>query len=169
MRAKILALTVAAVLLITPVFRAADTLPASLTDQEFWRIVTDFSEPGGNFAFEMYMSNEETFQEILPDLLRRVQPGGVYLGVAPEQNFTYITALRPKMAFIIDIRRENMVEMLMYKALFEMSPNRAEFLSRLFSRPLRSTVAPQASVDQLFTALTPGSGSVPMLTQTVQA
>src|SRR5262245_51879400 len=138
MRAKIPALTLAAILLTAPVFQAADTLPASLTDQEFWKLITDFSEPGGNFVFDMYMSNEETFQEILPDLLKRVQPGGVYLGVAPEQNFTYITALRPKMAFIIDIRRENMVEMLMYKALFEMSANRAEFLSRLFSRPLRA-------------------------------
>jgi len=169
MRTKILALTLVSVLLMTTVFLGADTLPASLTDQEFWRLITDFSEPGGNFAFEMYMSNEETFQEILPELVRRVPAGGVYLGVAPEQNFTYITALRPKLAFIIDIRRENMVEMLMYKALFEMSANRSEFLSKLFSRPLRSTIAPQASVDQVFTALTPGSGSIPMLTQNVQA
>src|SRR5215471_2408078 len=138
MRLKILAVMLAATLLITPVFRAADTLPASLSDQEFWKLITDFSEPGGNFVFEMYMSNEETFQEILPELLKRVQPGGVYLGVAPEQNFTYIAALHSKMAFIVDIRRENMVEMLMYKALFEMAPNRAEFLSRLFSHPLRS-------------------------------
>src|SRR5678809_93089 len=138
MRGKIPVITFVAILLITPVFRAADTLPASLSDQEFWKLITDLSEPGGNFVFEMYMSNEESFQEILPDLLKRVQPGGVYLGVAPEQNFTYIAALHPKMAFIVDIRRENMIEMLMYKALFEMSPNRADFLSRLFSRPLRA-------------------------------
>ena len=32
--------------------------------------------------------------------------GGVYIGVGPEQNFTYIAA-RPEMAFIVDIRREN--------------------------------------------------------------
>jgi hypothetical protein len=168
MRAKIPLVTLAAILLITPVFRAADTLPASLSDQEFWKLITDFSEPGGNFVFEMFMSNEVTFQEILPDLLKRVQPGGVYLGVAPEQNFTYITALRPKMAFIVDIRRENMVEMLMYKALFEMSPNRAEFLSKLFSRPLRATPPPQASVDQLFAELTPGRGNAQLLGQNIQ-
>src|SRR5215510_6517453 len=113
MRPQILATALAVILLTTLVFLSADTLPASLSDQEFWKLVTDFSEPGGDFVFEMYMSNEETFQEILPDLLRRVQPGGVYLGVAPEQNFTYISALHPKMAFIVDIRRENMVEMLM--------------------------------------------------------
>src|SRR5205814_1616836 len=127
---------------------AADTLPSSLTDQQFWKLINDFSEPGGNFIFEMYMSNEETLQEILPDLLGRVQPGGVYIGVAPEQNFTYIAALHPKMAFVIDIRRENMIELLMYKTLFEISENRAEFLSKLFSRPLRSTPAPQATVEQ---------------------
>lgn len=169
MRAKMLAFTLAAIFLTTSVAFGADRLPTALSDQEFWKMITDFSEPGGDFVFEMYMSNEETFQEILPDLLKRVQPGGVYLGVAPEQNFTYITALHPKMAFIVDIRRENMVEMLMYKVLFEMSPNRADFLSRLFSRSLRSAPSPQASVDQLFNALTPGSGNAQLLTQNVQA
>jgi hypothetical protein len=101
--------------------------------------------------------------------LRRVQPGGVYLGVAPEQNFTYISALRPKMAFIIDIRRENMVELLMYKALFEMAPNRADFLSKFFSQPLRSTPSPEASVDQLFASLTPQGSNAQLLAQNVQA
>ena len=37
------------------------------------------------------------------------------------------------MAFILDIRRGNMQEHLLYKALFELSADRAEFLSRLFS------------------------------------
>jgi len=169
MRLKILGVTLAAILLAALVSGAADTLPPSLSDQEFWKLITDFSEPGGTFVFEMYMSNEVTFQEILPDLLKRVQPGGVYLGVGPEQNFTYVTALRPKMAFVVDIRRENMVEMLMYKALFEMSPSRAEFLSKLFSRPLRSALPPEASIDQLFNALTTGSGNPQLMAQNVQA
>jgi hypothetical protein len=73
------------------------------------------------------------------------------------------------MAFIVDIRRENMVEMLMYKALFEMAPSRAEFLSKFFSRPLRSTPPPQASVDQLFGALTPEGSNTRLLAQNVQA
>jgi hypothetical protein len=59
--------------------------------------------------------------------------------------------------------------LLMYKALFEMSPNRAEFLSRLFSRPLRSTPSPEASVDQVFNSLSPGNGSPQLLAQNVQA
>ena len=77
MRPKILAITFALILVPTLASHAVDTLPPSLSDQDFWKIVTDYSEPGGDFAFEMYMSNEETFQEILPDLLKRVQgPAG---------------------------------------------------------------------------------------------
>ena len=71
----------------------------------------------------------------MPRLQEAGQPGGVYVGVGPEQNFSYIAALRPKMAFIVDIRRQNMIEHLMYKALFELSEDRVDFLSRLFSRP----------------------------------
>ena len=59
----------------------------------------------------------------------------MYLGVGPEQNFTYIVALRPKLAFIVDIRRGNMNEHLLYKAFIELSADRADFLSRLFARP----------------------------------
>ena len=65
---------------------------------------------------------------------RATRPGGVYLGVGPEQNFTYIAALKPKMVFITDIRRGNLHMHLMYKALFEMSADRADFVSRLFTK-----------------------------------
>jgi hypothetical protein len=163
------ALAIAAILIAASLFRAADKLPASLTDQQFWKLITDSSELGGTFDFEMYMSNEVTFQEILPDLLKRVQPGGVYLGVGPEQNFTHIAALRPKMAFIVDIRRENMLEMLMYKALFEVSANRAQFLSKFFARPLRATLSPQAPLNELFAALTTERGSTQLQAQNLQA
>ena len=61
-------------------------------------------------------------------LATRVKPGGVYLGVGPEQNFTYIAAMRPRIAFITDIRRGNLHLHLLYKALFELSANRAEFV-----------------------------------------
>jgi hypothetical protein len=153
-----------------PAARAADTLPPSLTDAAFWKMTSDFSEPGGTFAFEMFMSNEVTFQTIIPDLLKIAPQGGVYLGVAPEQNFTYIATLRPKMAFIVDIRRENMIEMLMYKALFELSAHRGEFLSRLFSRRPRSAQSdPQASVESLFDALAGGRGDAAFFAQNLQA
>lgn len=112
-----------------------ETLPDRLTDPEFWNMVTDFSEPGGYFPSDNFLSNESRYQEVIPGLLKTQKRGGAYIGVGPEQNFTYIVALQPKIAFIIDIRRQNMLEHLFYKALMETSADRAEFLSRLFARP----------------------------------
>src|SRR6266705_4869889 len=91
-----------ALVLIVPSFIAADTLPRELPDDAYWRLVSDFSEEGGSFRFE-YMSNEQQFQYVIPRLKAR-KPSGVYLGVGPEQNFTYIAAIQPKMAFVFDIR-----------------------------------------------------------------
>src|SRR3954466_6307941 len=89
-------------LILAPSCFAADTLPRELTDDAFWKLVSSYSEEGGNFRFE-YMSNEQEYQYVIPRLVENRKPGGVYLGVGPEQNFTYIAALQPKMAFIFDI------------------------------------------------------------------
>ena len=114
---------------------AADTLPKQISDRAFWRMIDEFSEPGGLFRSDNFVSNETTYQEVIPELKKHSSPTGVYLGVGPDQNFTYITALRPRMAFIVDIRRQNMIHHLLFKAMVEMSDDRADFLSRLFSRP----------------------------------
>src|SRR5437867_8916446 len=90
-----------------PSSKAADTLPSRYSDSEFWRMVTDFSEPGGAFPYENFVSNEVSYQDILPELKRIAKLGGAYLGVATEQNFTYVAAIQPKVAFILDIRRQN--------------------------------------------------------------
>src|SRR5215467_4675417 len=129
-----------------------ETLPSRLTDQEFWKMITDFSEPGGYFPSENFLSNESGYQHVIPALLKTLKPGGVYIGVGPEQNFTYIVAVRPKIAFIIDIRRQNMLEHLFYKALMETSTDRAEFLSRLFAQPHRVELTPNSSPEALFRA-----------------
>lgn len=125
----------ALVLVIAAPLGAQSTIPSQLSDKDFWRIATDVSEPGGYFRSDNFLSNEMGFLYPIPDLKRTTNPGGVYLGVGPEQNFTYIAALQPKMAVLFDIRRQMMIHHLMYKALFEMAPDRAEFLSKLFSRP----------------------------------
>src|SRR5260221_5750827 len=89
--------------------RAADErLAPRLTDVEFWRLTEEFSEPNGYFRSDNLLSNEIFFQSVIPDLVQRTGPGGVYIGVGPEQNFTYIAALKPTMAFIPDIRRGNL-------------------------------------------------------------
>jgi hypothetical protein len=142
---------ISALVLIVPSFFAADTLPQTLPDDAFWRLVTDFSENGGSFRFE-YMSNELQFQYVIPRLKANGNPGGVYLGVGPEQNFTYIAALQPKMAFIFDIRRQNMVEHLLYKAVFELSSNRVDFLSRLFSRRTPAGLTDNTPIRTIFQA-----------------
>jgi hypothetical protein len=111
-----------------------DTLPAELGDREFWSLVNETSEPDGFFRSDNLVSNERTYQEVIPELKTRALANGVYLGVGPDQNFTYIASLKPRMAFIVDIRRGNLLQHLFYKALLEMSSDRADFLARLFSR-----------------------------------
>jgi hypothetical protein len=93
-------------------------------------------------------------QHVITELERHAPPGGVYVGVGPEQNFTYLGTLRPRIAFIVDIRRQNLLQHLWYKAVFA-TPTRAEFLSRLFRRletsvgrlpPIRSSLLDRAPV-----------------------
>ena len=127
------------------------TQPAAIPDPEFWRLVTELSEPGGVFAPQL-MSNEDSAQFVMPALATAARRGGVYIGVGPEQNFTYLSELRPSLAFVVDIRRDNMLELLMYKALFELSADRAEFVSRLFSRLQPGGLTGASSVTALFDA-----------------
>ena len=133
--------------------RAADErLPVRLADGDFWRLTEEFSEPNGYFRSDNLLSNEVYFQYVIRDLIQRTEPGGVYMGVGPEQNFTYIAAIRPKIAFIVDIRHQNMLEHMMYKALFELSPSRVDFIARLFGRKRPSGLDERSTVDELFSA-----------------
>jgi hypothetical protein len=132
---------------------SAEQVPSRLDDATFWKLITEFSEPGGSFVSDNFVSNELAFQDVLTTLTEGRKPGGVYLGVGPEQNFTYIAALKPSIAFVFDIRRQNMIEHLTYKALFEMSNDRAEFLSRLFSRPRPADLGSDSSAVVMFSAL----------------
>lgn len=140
-------------LVLAPVSRVAAQAPSTrLSDAEFWRLVTEFSEPTGSFLSDNFVSNEDMFQQVIPRLTQSTKPGGAYLGVGPDQNFTYIVALQPRVAFIIDIRRQNLILHLLYKALIELSDDRAELLSRLFSRPRPSGLGPTSGPDILIEA-----------------
>src|SRR3954468_11267940 len=75
---------------VLPAAGAESTLPARLTDREFWRLSTSASEPNGFFRSDNLTSNEMLFQHVIASLVARTKPGGVYLGVGPEQNYTYI-------------------------------------------------------------------------------
>jgi hypothetical protein len=130
------------------------TLPGELSDSEFSQLLTDFSEPDGYFRSDNLLSNEIFFQYVIPDLTRNTRRDGVYLGVGPEQNFTYIAAIRPRMAFVVDVRRGNLHLQLMYKAIFELSEDRAGFVARLFSKPRPPGLGPASSAHDIFAALT---------------
>jgi hypothetical protein len=129
-----------------------NTLSKRLTGEEFWELSTASSEPDGRFRSDNLVSNELYMQRVLPDLMRMVRPGRAYLGVGPEQNFTYIAATRPAMAFILDIRRGNLHLHLMYKALFELSADRADFVSRLFSLKRPAGLTAKSTVNEIFAA-----------------
>src|SRR5262249_19833582 len=140
-----------------PIGLQAEKLPHEISNPAFWQIVTEFSEPGQSFTdnnSDNVLSNEAMYQSVIPALIGMTGPGGAYLGVGPEQNFTYMAALKSRIGFVLDIRRENMLELLMYKALFELSSSRVDFMSRLFSKRVPAALAKrmtdEASVDDLF-------------------
>ena len=132
---------------------AAAGLPDRLSDREFWTLQASLSEPGGYFRIEdNFTSNETEVGHIFTMLRERNVAGDVFLGVGPEQNFTYIAAVRPRMAFLIDIRRQAAVQHLMFKALFEMAGDRAGFISLLFSKPRPPGIDTGMAIPELWSA-----------------
>jgi hypothetical protein len=118
-----------------------DQIPASA----FSKLIQDFSEEEGYFFSDNIISNEDGYLTILNKLRELRVAGGAYIGVGPEQNFTYIAKTRPAIAFLVDIRRQAIIQHLMYKALFHLSKSRGEFLSRLLGRRLAGKDAPGAN------------------------
>jgi len=131
---------------------AAGALASRLSDADFWDLVVTFSEPNGYFRSDNFLSNERAYQRVLPELEATLPKGGVYLGVGPEQNFSYISAIKPKIVFINDVRRGNLHTQLMYKALFELSADRAEFVSRLFTKKRPDGLGPKSTISEIFNA-----------------
>lgn len=141
---------------------AADTLPARLSDEAFWALSADASEPDGFFQSDNLTSNELGFQRVIPDLLKRTPSHGVYLGVGPEQNFTYIAATDPALAVIVDVRRGNLILQLMYKAIFELSETRVDFMEMLFSKPRPDGLTASTTARDLFTHFAASTQSEPL-------
>lgn len=120
----------------TPASAAVSTLPAKLGDGDYWKLVTDMSEPGGYFRIvDNFTSNEMEVGQLFTMIRQQKVSGGVFLGVGPEQNLSYIAAIRPQMAFLFDIRHQALLQHQMFKAIFELSPDRADFISMLFAKP----------------------------------
>jgi hypothetical protein len=158
-----LAVVLSAVLLSAGACVRKSSLPEALSDQEFWSAIEAFSEPPGAFPLsDNLVSNEPHFA----DTVRWLRPsGGAYVGVGPEQNFSYIAGLRPSIAFIIDIRRENLALHLLYKALFELSTDRTDFVARLFSRPRPAGLGSASSAEEIFGQFDGGAPSLEVLSR----
>lgn len=110
-----------------PVRGGSDSIP-------FARIVAQLSESGGFFDTDNLISNESSYLHVAGAIRSRGDQGGAYIGVGPDQNFSYIAAVRPSVAFIVDLRRDNQLLHLLFKSLFETGRNRLEFLCLLFGR-----------------------------------
>ncbi|MFC1476855.1 hypothetical protein ACFL6L_00135 [candidate division KSB1 bacterium] len=118
-----------------------------LSPEEFTAIMNALSENGGYYRDDIWVTNEQTYLDVIVPLKENSIHGGAYIGVGPNQNFTYIAAIKPEIAFIVDIRHQNRMQHLVYKMIFELSETRAEFFSYLFSKPLRPDDAPGTDTD----------------------
>jgi hypothetical protein len=113
-------------------------------EQTFAQRVAALSEPGGYFNTDNLISNERSFLHVVPalrGLSAQAARNGVYLGVGPDQNFSYIAHLRPAMAILVDIRRDNLLLHLLFKAMFAEARNRVEYLALLTGRPVPQQIA----------------------------
>ena len=120
-------------------------------DSSFAALVAKLSEPGGYFDSDNLVSNELSYEHVLGAMRRLKVSGGAYIGVGPDQNYTYIAKVRPKIAYMIDLRRDNLLQHLLYKALFDLSRNRAEYLALLLARPVPGNIASwdRRGIDQI--------------------
>ena len=107
--------------------------------REFALLSQRLSETGGFFDSDNLISNETSYQHVFGKLTEFKVNGGIYIGVGPDQNFTYIAKIRPKRAIMLDIRRDNLLHHLMFKALFENSKNRVEYLCQFLGKPFPKT------------------------------
>ncbi|HET9932747.1 MAG TPA: hypothetical protein VFQ35_18715 [Polyangiaceae bacterium] len=106
------------------------------------RTFTEFAAPTEDFISDNLISNETSYLDVAGALAQH--RGGVYLGVGPEQNFSYIALARPELALIVDLRRDNALLHLLYKAIFSRARDRTEFLCLLVGRSCARDVAPAA-------------------------
>jgi hypothetical protein len=105
-------------------------------DTSFAALVAQLSEAPGYFDSDNIITNEASYLHVASQLAKVGTHGGAYIGVGPDQNFSYIALIRPTVAFMLDIRRDNLLEHLLFKSLFVMSRNRLEYLCLLLGKPV---------------------------------
>ena len=151
-----------AVLLAGALVVASPAAPRTQSPSPFAAQIASLSEPPGYFDTDNLISNEKSYLQVLQDLRHRHVRGGAYVGVGPDQNFSYIAEIRPTIAFLIDVRRDNLLLHLLFKALFEHSRTRIDYLTQLTGRPVPGDIDAwrAAPVDRLI-AYVDGTPSAP--------
>lgn len=114
----------------------------TLTAHEFASTVAELSEAGGYFDTDNLISNERSYLHVMDALDRLEVRGGAYVGVGPDQSFSYIARTRSDIAFLLDVRRDNLLQHLLYKALFSQARSRADFLALWLGRPVPARAVP---------------------------
>ncbi|MCC6242460.1 MAG: hypothetical protein IT353_06440 [Gemmatimonadaceae bacterium] len=125
----------------SPQAAPAATSPRAESLPDFAATVRRLSDAGGYFDTDNLISNEKGYQRVLGVMSRMGVRGGAYIGVGPDQNFTYIAQVRPRIALLVDVRRDNMLQHLMFKALFARARNRAEYLALWTGKAMPADIA----------------------------
>jgi hypothetical protein len=112
---------------------------ASRDHRSFAALSARLSEPGGYFDSDNLISNETSYLHVMGKLREIGVSGGVYIGVGPDQSFSYIAKIRPRVAIMIDIRRDNLLQHLLFKSLFGRARNRIDYLCEFFGKPFPKT------------------------------
>ena len=125
--------------------KPADSVAALMTDRALGALISSISEQTGEFPSDNFVSNETSYLDVVPVLGRASLQGRAYVGVGPEQNLTYALVMQPAVAYIVDIRRQNMLELMAIRAAMESSETRAQFLCAWTSRPGATSTLPNSS------------------------
>ncbi|HEY8086752.1 MAG TPA: hypothetical protein VIF09_02885 [Polyangiaceae bacterium] len=109
-----------------------------LPDDEMGPLMARLSAAPGDFPSDNFVSNETSYLDVTPSLGEPALRDRAYVGVGPEQNYSYIALTRPAVAYIVDLRRGNLLEHLVLRGCFEASDTRVGFLSALLGRRPRA-------------------------------
>jgi hypothetical protein len=116
-----------------------------LPDEEVGPLLARLSENPGSFPSENYVTNETSLLHVARAIQDPKLRGRAYVGVGPEQNYTYLAMLEPSVAYIVDIRRGNLLEHMFFRACFEAAATRLELLGALLMRRPRAAAGTTAT------------------------
>ncbi|WP_422772381.1 hypothetical protein ACN28C_04875 [Plantactinospora sp. WMMC1484] len=131
-------------------------MPHPAFDDAVRRSLHTAVEPS-NYRLDCFVTNELAYNDVLTRCWPTGTTGG-YVGVGPCQNLTYVGALRPRCAVIVDSRLDNVLLHLIFKLIMERATNPVEYLATLLSRQIGAP-SPGQGPDFLISAVEAGPAS----------